>query len=85
MGLAKAREVGEFVEHVAALDITFPDRLKSGFVARYKERIDDGLSGDALYLDLVDFASGKSGGMPRRAAGIAVLAYLFEKCEVFES
>lgn len=85
VGLGKANEVADFVEHVAARSPAFPERLKAGFVAQYNDLRTGGLQGDALFDGLVEFASGGSRDFGRTTAGVAVLAYLFEKCEVFES
>ena len=85
LGSSKANEVERFVQHTAMLDVQFPERLKAGFVAKYSHLRDEGLDGDALFETLHVFASGGSHDFLRQAAGLAVLVYLFEKCEVFES
>lgn len=85
MGLGKAREVEKFVEHIASMDWQFPERLKAGFVAEYSRRWSEGLEGDALFEALREFASAGSQDFRKQAAGLAVLAYLFEKCEVFQA
>lgn len=85
MGLAKAREVASFVEHVAVMDNEFPERLKAGFVEEYRRLLEDGTSGDALFESLRVFASNGSADFRQQAAALAVLCYLFETCEVFES
>jgi len=84
IGYLKRAETEEFIEWEAVRDPDFPERLKAGFVARYSESRESGLSGDALFCDLVGFASGSSRSLERQAAGLAVLVYLFEVCEVFE-
>jgi hypothetical protein len=84
MGLAKTQEVGRFVEHMAALDTDFPERLKAGFVDKYNEFLSNGLEGDALFEGLRMFASGGSSVFRNQAAGLAVLSYLFETCEIFK-
>lgn len=84
MGMAKAREVENFVSQAASIDEEFPERLKSGFVAKYIEYRSQGIEGDGLFEALVQFAAGGTGDIKRTATGLAVLAYLFEKCEVFE-
>jgi len=85
LGLGKANEVADFVEHVAARSPDFPERLASGFVAEYHRLQVEGLHGDALFEGLVQFSVSGSRDFRRMTAGVAVLAYLFEKCEVFES
>jgi len=84
MGLSKAREVGSFVEHVAQMDSDFPERLKAGFTAEYDRLRDGGVTGDLLFEGLRAFAGGSIHDFARQAAGLVVLTYLFERCEVFE-
>jgi hypothetical protein len=84
MGLGKAREVEAFVSHLALIDDLFPERLKAGFLDEYKKQYNQNIEGDELFAVMHDFASGHSNNFKRRAAGLAVLVYLFEKCEVFE-
>ncbi|MBL9000185.1 MAG: hypothetical protein JNK25_03500 [Phycisphaerae bacterium] len=84
MGLAKAREVEGFVSHMAAIDDSYPERLKAGFVANYENFRKKRLRGDSLFEALVQFAAGGSSDFKRTATSLAILAYLFEKCEVFE-
>jgi len=84
MGLSKSREVHEYLQHMAMLDSQFPERLKAGFVHEYERLRAEGTDGDALFESLRHFSSGGCTEFKRQAAGLAVLAYLFECCEVFE-
>lgn len=84
LGLSKAREVGDFVEHMAQVDSDFPERLKAGFVAEYDRLKAEGVVGDLLFESLRAFAGGSSQNFSRQAAGLVVLSYLFERCEIFE-
>jgi hypothetical protein len=84
MGLSKAKEVERFVEHVASLDEKFPERLKAGFVKEYLRLREAGFDGDALFEALHQFSIRGSSDLKQMAAGLAILTYLFEKCEVFE-
>ena len=84
MGLSKAGEVLEFVEHVAQIDSDFPERLKAGFVAEYERLKAEGVAGDLLFESLRAFAGGSAQNFSRQAAGLVVLSYLFERCEIFE-
>jgi len=83
-GLAKAKEVQRFVDGEAALDPGFPERLKARFTQEYNRLVEQGESGDDLFDLLVGFAGRGSSEPRQQAAGVAVLTYLFEKCEVFE-
>ncbi len=85
LGIGKAREVEEFVEHVALRDSRFPERLKAGFISEYRRLQQEDFEGDSLFEALREFAYGKHRDFQKQAAGLAVLVYLFQKCEVFEA
>jgi len=84
MGLSVAREVRAYVESVAQTDQDFPERLKSGFLEEYYRLKREGHSGDDLFDLMCGFAQRGFEEQAKRAAGLAVLTYLFEACEVFE-
>ena len=84
MGLSKAAEVKRFVSRLALIDQDFPERVKAGFMMEYRRRRELGSEGDALFQGLAEFAAMGRRELRFRAAGLAVLAYLFEACEVFE-
>ncbi len=82
MALTQVKQVAKFIEGTP--DIEFGERLRNGFVAEYERLRNEGLRGDLLFDQLVQFSSGGRGDAKLRAAGLTVLVYLFEKCEVFE-
>jgi hypothetical protein len=84
MGLCKHKEVRDYIQHVAIIDPSFPDRLKEGFVAEYKKLREQDFHGDGLFESMRQFASNGNNDFMQQAAGLAVLTYLFETCEVFE-
>lgn len=84
MGLSLAREVGAYVESVAQTDSDFPERLKVGFLNEYYRLRRAGHIGDSLFDLMCRFAQRGLTEQARRSAGIAVLVYLFEACEVFD-
>lgn len=84
MGLMRTSEVRAYLVHHAALDPDFPERLKARFVAEYQAAHGQGLRGDDLFAALVDFAHQGATRFELTAAGLAVVCYLFETCEVFE-
>ncbi len=84
VGLSMFREVEGFVESVVHVDDRFPERLRAGFLRRYNEYRQQGLESDSLFLALHDFASSGDNDFNRQAAGLGVLCYLFQKCEVFK-
>jgi hypothetical protein len=84
LGLGKAKEVQQFMDGITAHSHGFPEQLKGGFTREYNRLWEQGQRGDDLFDLLAEFASRGSSDLRQRAAGLAVLAYLFEKCEVFE-
>ncbi len=84
MGLSRNSEVKAFIQMYAEIDTNFPDRLKEGFIVEYDRLKSSNIVGDALFETLLQFSSGNSSDFKRTAAGLAILSYLFESCEVFE-
>lgn len=84
MGLGVVREVRTFVEQEAVLDTDFPERLKAGFLQEYYRLRNGGHRGDVLFDLMCQFAQRGMKEQSKRSAGLAVLIYLFETCEVFE-
>ena len=82
IGMLRSKFVEQYItEHP---DTEFGERLKKGFVDKYLELKQSGISGDGLFLELFEFASNGLSDFKIRAAALAVLTYFFEKCEVFE-
>ena len=83
MGMTQVRQVADFINRCP--DMEFGDRLSQGFVKEYDRlKNTEIMSGDDLFNSLLDFASAGITDFKQRAGGLAVLVYLFEKCEVFE-
>ena len=86
MGLTHFSAVGRYVDAMALVDSEFPARLKAGFVLEYRRlREDEAIEGDELFFALENYSTQGAVDFDRMAAGITVLSYLFERCEVFES
>jgi len=84
MGLAVSQEVRAFVEQESKIEADFPEKLKSGFLEEYYRLRRNGIKGDELFDLMCQFAQQGMKTQPQRSAGLAVLIYLFEACEVFE-
>ena len=84
IGLVQGRQVQDFVEKMGGLDRRFIDRLTSGFINAYQQHRQEGLEGDALFETMRLFSSQGKSDIKLQCAGLAVLVYLFERCEVFE-
>lgn len=82
MGLIQSVLVNNFIEQNT--DVGFGERLKRIFIIKYNELRLQENSGDELFEILSDFASGGDSSTKKKAAGLAVLTYFFEACEVFE-
>jgi hypothetical protein len=83
-GLMSHATVREYVEAEAQLDPDFPERLKAGFLEAYYARRKEGHKGDELFELMCAFSQQGLRRQADKTAGIAVLIYLFEICDVFE-
>jgi len=84
MGAAKGPTVQSYILSRVEGDYEYPERLKSGFLAEYHRLFTENQRGDELFESLRAFASGGGAQFHRAAAGLAVLCYLFQTCEVFD-
>lgn len=83
-GLTSRATVSDYVEAEAQLDSDFPERLKAGFLEEYYARRKEEHKGDELFELMCAFAQRGLRRQADKTAGIAVLIYLFEICDVFE-
>lgn len=82
-GIIQVKQVADYVDK--APDINFGERLKQEFVDKYEQlKNEENMYGDDLFNALFDFSCGGNSDFRERAAGLAVLVYFFEKCDVFE-
>lgn len=84
LGLSRASVVSHFIQRFSEIDSEFSERLRAGFVNEYRRLRGEGIVGDELFFRLQSFAGRNSNNVLNQAAGLAVLSYLFETCEVFE-
>lgn len=83
MGLIRGPEVEKYLASMALLDQDFPERLKNGFKQKYLELRQDS-SGDALFMEMLHFATPSKNDFGLHAAGVAILVHLFQICDIFE-
>lgn len=82
-GMIGSNQVDEYLEKHP--DTQQGNRIRERFVQEYERlRDDEKLTDDDLFYSLLDFASLRSNESEKMRAGLSVLVYLFEKCEVFE-
>ena len=85
MGLAKAGEVRHFIENNAKINFPdVPERLKNSLNTEYSKLATAGVRGDDLFKKLHQFSHQNDSDISRQLAGLAVLCYFFETCDVFE-
>jgi hypothetical protein len=84
VGMRKSRLVHRFFS--TWHDPQLGDRIARGFRARYEALRDDNIVGDEAFFELWKYAGGSGRATPRtEAAVLAVMAFLFEECEIFEA
>ena len=84
MGMLQIQQVEDYVETTGSVDRTFVARLTSGFITQYQQQTQAGLQGDSLFAAMLLFSAQGRTEFIYQSAGLAVLVYLFERCEVFE-
>jgi len=87
-GMALVGTVGEFIDGMRNIDSSLGERLSARFKAAYFDAIAEGMDPDAVFDQLVGTAMEHSGATvtaDQQAAALAVVVYLFERCEVFKS
>ena len=82
IGMIQKKQVEKYLN--ANPDYQFSERLRAGFVNKYRELRSEGLEGDSLFYSLLEFASNNSSDFKLQSAGLSVLTHFFEICEVFE-
>ncbi len=60
------------------------ERIAQEFHNRYASLRDTDIDADTIFQELLHFAGGLEGTPKRSASVLAVLAYLFERCDIFE-
>jgi hypothetical protein len=84
LGMSKVQEVTHFIDISLNFNPSFSDKLTTGFVRQYKILIDRGIKGDELFNQMHQFSCSNNTNQAIKLAALAVLCYLFERCEVFE-
>lgn len=83
-GLTARATVAAFVSSETQIDPEYPERLKAGFLSHYYKLRQEGQRGDELFELMCVFAQRGASNQAAATAGLAVLVYLFEICDVFE-
>jgi hypothetical protein len=83
-GIGKAPEVSKLVNQMEAMSDGSSEELRKAFVGTYQSLYSQGFREDSLFEALLEFAAQKNADSLKRTAGLAVLSFYFELCEVFE-
>ncbi len=82
-GMQKADLVGQFFNDHS--NPTYGDETVAAFKSEYENYRSLGIDPDIIFCKLQEFTGGSERGTPAdEAAVLAVLAYLFEQCDIFE-
>lgn len=82
-GMQKADLVGQFFNDHS--NPTYGDETVAAFKSEYGNYRRLGVDPDTIFCKLQEFTGGSERGTPAdEAAVLAVLAYLFEQCDIFE-
>lgn len=81
-GLIGASQVEDFLNQNADMD--YSEKLRRAFIDNYERLRAEGLRADDLFFALLNVASNHSSDSRYIAAGLNVLVYYFQLCEVFE-
>lgn len=84
MGLAAGGRVRGLVEAKTRSNPDFRSRLRHAFQGEYLRLREEGRRGDDLFTLMCAFADGGRHEPIAVAAGVALVSYLFETCEIFE-
>ncbi len=82
MGLSSNLTIEDYLNRHP--DPSFAAQLTSIMAQKYQELKSQGIGNYDIFYDLWDFASGENSDFSYKAAGLGILTYFFEKCEVFE-
>jgi hypothetical protein len=82
MGLTRGSTIASYLNSFP--DPSFEQRLQGIFINKYNEKREEGLRGDDLFFEIVDFTKGPSSDIPRYGAAIGLVTYFFERCDIFE-
>ncbi|MGE0227681.1 MAG: ABC-three component system protein [Dehalococcoidia bacterium] len=83
MGMQKSDVVAHYLGRVA--DPTYGDDVARSFTDQYRALRSERQSPDSIFGSLVEFAGGSSAKPADLHAALAIVAYLFERCDIFES
>ena len=82
IGLMQSNQIAKYLNE--NVDPQFSEKLRGGFISKYMELKNQDLDSNEIFFEMLDFASNYSRDFNKQAAGLSVLSYFFELCDVFE-
>lgn len=82
MGLIRQNQLEEYLNK--NLDSSFSARLRNIFVEKYNQLKTEDFNADEIFYMLLEFASGHNSEFSRQAAGLTIISYYFNVCDIFE-
>lgn len=82
MGLSSNFTIADYLNRHP--DPLFAAKLTNIMAQKYRDLKSNGLDNYEIFDELWTFASGNNSDFSYKAAGLGILTYFFEKCEVFE-
>lgn len=82
MGLVQENQLEDFLNRNP--DTSFASRLRNIVVTEYKRLKQEGLSANEIFYKIMEFASSNSSDFKKQAAGLTVISYYFNVCDIFE-
>jgi hypothetical protein len=84
LGLVKSGEVSDYLSKMSTMDADFGDRLKSVITEKYNQFKKEELNPNQILDELRVFCNLGSDNFLFQAAGLSVVVYFFQACEIFE-
>lgn len=85
VGYLRYKDVESFAALTETVESGYGDKLTAGFREEYRRLAEQDFAGDALFFALSEWSAQGRSDLEGKAAGVAVLTYLFHVCDVFES
>ena len=84
LGMRRTDQVNHYFSQLISRPL-FRDELGTRFAFKYEEFRESGLAPDDIVTAFVTWLTGQSQSPKQTAAALAVVAYFFEECDIFEA
>ncbi len=84
IGVARRSQVKKYVDHQAQIDSRYPEKLLNPLLARYNNLRQSTDNSDQVFNSMRQFACGDSTEFELQTAGLVLIVYFLELCDLFE-